>query len=426
LLVGRSVGIRIVAVLFTLVVAAACSGLPDFPGLPPQPPSPAPTVTPSASASPSVPASPSPSPSASPSASPSPSVPAGPDLAAVAVTLTPVATLDAPIAMTVRTGDAATYVAERGGTVRAVRGGVVDAAPLVDLSAEVSTDGERGLLGLAFSPDGTRFYASYTDAAGTIHVDEWTMAGAGVDAASRRNVLLQEHPRSNHNGGQITFGPDGLLYVALGDGGGSGDPDGNGQSLGTLLGKILRIDPAPAAGAAYTVPADNPFVGIAGARGEIWAYGLRNPWRFSFDRATGDLWIGDVGQGALEEVDFLAGGGRGADLGWSDYEGTQLYNGQAGADGIPPITEYPTSDGCSVTGGYVYRGTAIPALQGAYVYGDFCNGQIQALAQVGGAVAAQVTLTPTVENLASFGEDAAGELYAISLSGTVYRFDPVA
>lgn len=409
---SRTAGIRILAVLVPLAVAAACTAQPSLPIVPPPE---APSPAPSASASPS--------PVPSPSASPSPSSPAGPDLEAVAVTLTPVATLEAPVALAVRAGDDALYVAERGGTVRAVRGGTAT-EPLVDLRGEVSTDGERGLLGLAFSPDGTRLYASYTDPEGTIHLDEWTMAGAAVDTGSRRTVLVQEHPLDNHNGGQVTFGPDGLLYLALGDGGGGGDPDGNAQDLGTLLGKILRIDPTAAAGAAYTVPADNPFVGTGGARGEIWAYGLRNPWRFSFDRATGDLWIGDVGQGGLEEVDFLPGGGRGADLGWADYEGSRLFNGAPGADGIPPLVEYPTSDGCAVTGGYVYRGAALPALRGAYVYGDFCNGAIQALSQVNGAVAQQVTLSPAVEMLASFGEDAAGELYALSLTGTVYRFDP--
>jgi glucose/arabinose dehydrogenase len=346
-----------------------------------------------------------------------------PDLAAVAVTLTPVATLEAPIAMATRAGDDALYIAERAGQVRVLRGGQVQPAPLVDIGPDTTTDGERGLLGLTFSPDGQRLYLYFTDPNGAIRIDEFTLDGAAVRADSRRTLLVQEHPRLNHNGGSITFGPDGLLYLGLGDGGGQGDPNRNAQSLGSLLGKVLRIDPRPAGSAPYGVPADNPFAGDPAARGEIWAYGLRNPWRLSFDRETGDLWIGDVGQNELEEVDFLPGGGRGADLGWSDYEGTQLYNGEAGADGIPPLYEYGRDVGSSVTGGYVYRGQAIPALRGAYVFGDL-TGDVWALAQSGGAVTGLVDLGVEVDTLVSFGEDAAGELYALSLDGDVLRLDP--
>ncbi len=366
---------------------------------------------------------PSPPPAtATPTPSPPP-LPDTPDLEAVAVTLTPVATLDAPTAMAVRAGDDALYIAERGGAVHVLRDGQVEAGELVSVAADTRTDGERGLLGLTFSPDGQYLYLYFTDTAGSIRVDEWTLEGDTVLPDSRRTLLVQEHPRSNHNGGQITVGPDGLLYLGLGDGGGSGDPNGNGQSLGTLLGKVLRIDPRVGDGVPYGAPADNPFVADPEARLEIWAYGLRNPWRFSFDRLTGDLWIADVGQNQIEEINFLAQGGRGADLGWNDYEGTQLYEGQPGADGIPPISEYGHDAGCSVTGGYVYRGEAIPALRGAYVYGDFCGGWIRAIEQSGGAVVAEVDLGLQVDALVSFGEDAAGELYALSLEGQVLRFE---
>jgi glucose/arabinose dehydrogenase len=307
--------------------------------------------------------------------------------------------------------------------VRVVRDGAVEEAPLVDIAGETSTDGERGLLGLAFAPDGDRLYLYYTDPQGSIHLDEWILQGAGVRADSRRTLIVQEHPRANHNGGALAFGPDGLLYVGLGDGGGQGDPNRNAQSLATILGKVLRIDPRPSGDAPYAVPADNPFAADPAARGEIWAYGLRNPWRLSFDRATGDLWIGDVGQNAIEEINLLpAGSARGADLGWDDYEGTQLYDGEPGADGLPPITEYPHDQGSSVTGGYVYRGRAIPALHGAYVYGDFTTGFVRALAQEGGQVTAEVDLGVRVDQLVSFGEDAQGELYALSLAGDVLRF----
>jgi glucose/arabinose dehydrogenase len=359
-----------------------------------------------------------------------PSTAAG-DLAAAAVTLTPVADVDAPTAMAVREGDTALYVAEQGGRVVAVRDGVVDSQPVLDLSGEVSEGFEQGLLGLAFSPAGTELYVHYTNTDGDTRVVEYAMTDGVADPATRREVLAVDQPQANHNGGQLAFGPDDLLYIGLGDGGGGGDtgdghaPGGNGQSLDTLLGKILRIDPRPSGGDPYTIPADNPFAG-GGGRPEIWAFGLRNPWRFSFDRETDDLWIGDVGQNAVEEIDYApAGTGRGANYGWARLEGSQPFSGEAPPDAVGPIFEYPNPDqGCSVTGGYVYRGARIPDLRGAYVFADYCEGALRALRQEGGQVAFERFLDVGAANVAAFGEDSQGELYVLSQGDGLLRIDP--
>ena len=350
-----------------------------------------------------------------------------PPLTDVSVALTSVTDLDGPIVLAPRSGDDAFYIGERRGVVYAVsdeRGDVV-----LDISDRTTTDSERGLLGLAFSPDGTRLYISSTDDNGDSVIEEYLVDSDGVaDVGTRRTVITVEQPFGNHNGGHITFGPDGYLYYGLGDGGSGGDPDRLALDPSTLLGKLLRIDPmTPSGDLGYTVPADNPLVGVDDARPEIWSSGLRNPWRFSFDAATGDLWIGDVGQGALEEIDLAvaaSGAGRGVSFGWSAYEGTQRFNDDQPADGhVAPLLEYPHGPGCSVTGGYVYRGTRLPGLVGAYVYGDYCSGQIWALRVVDGAVTEEVEIG-NVESLVSFGEDITGELYALSLNGPVLRFDP--
>jgi glucose/arabinose dehydrogenase len=344
-----------------------------------------------------------------------------------------VADLREPIFVTTRPGDAATtYIAQRGGQLRAFRDGALVDKPVLDISAMISTGGERGFLGVAFAPDGSHVYVDYTDTDGNTNVDEYGVAADGsVDAGSRRRVLFQPQPYPNHNGGEVIFGPDGYLYIGLGDGGSAGDPQRNGVNLGTWLGKILRIDPRPNGDQAYTVPSDNPFVGQDGAKPEIWSYGLRNPWRFSFDAATDDLWIADVGQGSIEEVNLSTvaeGAGKAVNFGWSAFEGRSRYNDDQPTDGtVAPLFQYTHDNGnCSVTGGFVYRGTAIPALQGAYLFSDYCAGQVRALA-VGddGQTSASVVLSNDPRSVASYGEGHDHELYICSLDGdAVYRIDP--
>ncbi|MGH8902669.1 MAG: PQQ-dependent sugar dehydrogenase [Egibacteraceae bacterium] len=340
--------------------------------------------------------------------------------------LTRLGTFEEPLALAVRRDDPGLYVAEKGGRVRVLRGGRVEPTPVLDLSDQVSTGSEQGLLGLAFAPDGRHAYVNYTDRNGDTHIVEFAVDAGRADPATRRELLAVDQPFANHNGGNLVFGPDGLLYAGLGDGGSGGDPQNNGQRLDTLLGKLLRLDPRPRAGGGYGVPADNPFVGRAGARPEIWAYGLRNPWRFSFDRQTGDLWTGDVGQDAWEEIDFVPSGSPGGEnYGWNRLEGTDPFRGFTPGEAVAPVHTYPLSGGnCAVTGGFVYRGSRIPALQGMYVYGDFCAGRLLGLRRDGGRVVHQ-DLGLTVDGLSSFGEDHDGELYAMSLGdGGLYRIDP--
>lgn len=335
--------------------------------------------------------------------------------------------LEQPVALAVRTGDEALYVAEKTGRVVALRGGRVEPDVVLDLTGGVSLGREQGLLGLAFSPDGGFLYVNYTDPQGDTHVTEFGFDDDGADQGSRRDVLVVDQPFSNHNGGNLAFGPDGYLYIGLGDGGSAVDPAGNAQSLSTLLGKMLRISPRPSGGDPYGIPPDNPFGGRAGARPEIWAYGLRNPWRFSFDRTTGDLWIGDVGQNAWEEIDVEgARSPGGLNFGWDLFEGSHPFEGGSrGSETVTPVFEYPNGDGtCAVTGGYVYRGQELPDLVGAYVFADFCRGRLEAFVLHDGRARNHRELGPVVGNLASFGEDAAGELYALSLSGPVYRLVP--
>jgi glucose/arabinose dehydrogenase len=349
------------------------------------------------------------------------------DLDAVNVVLVKVAQLEQPLAIATRPHDPALYVAEKTGRVVAIRDGRVDPSPVLDLSREVSLGGEQGLLGAAFSPSGTFLYVDYTDVNGDTHVTEFAIDGGNADLGSRRDVLFVAQPFSNHNGGELVFGPDGFLYIGLGDGGSGGDPQGNGQSLSTLLGKILRISPRPSGNDAYAIPPDNPFVGSGDARPEIWAYGLRNPWRFSFDRTTGDLWIGDVGQSAWEEIDLQPDDAQGGgNYGWNVMEGNHAYgDGSPTGAMVPPVYEYPHAEGrCVMTGGYVYRGRSIPALAGAYVFGDFCDGRLEALRTADGQVIDHAFLGPTVHALSSFGEDASGELSAHSLSGGLDELAP--
>jgi glucose/arabinose dehydrogenase len=356
----------------------------------------------------------------------------GGQLGTARVKLTPIARVEGPTAFATRQGDRALYVTEQVGRVRAVRNGNLDAQPVLDLTPDVGNGGERGLLGLAFSPDGSKMYVYYTNRDGDIRVDEYAMAGNSADAGSRRQVLAVDHPPApNHNGGQTSFGPDGKLYLGLGDGGAAGDmgtghvEGGNAQSLDTLLGKILRIDPTPSSGAAYTIPADNPFADGGGLR-EIWSYGLRNPWRFSWDRKTGDMWIADVGQNQWEEVDFApAGRGAGANYGWNRLEGTHQFSGSPPGGAVGPIFEYShQGGGCSISGGYVYRGSKIPALAGAYVYTDYCDSALRALTEQGGKLTGQRDLRVKANQVTAFGQGHDGELYVLSQGDGLQRIDP--
>ena len=357
-----------------------------------------------------------------------------PDLADVRIRLTRRADLERPTALAVRPGDATLYVTEKVGRVRAVRHGKLVRTPVLDVSDHVGSEGnEQGLLGMTFSPDGAHLYLDFTDPAGDTRVVEYAVDSVGaVSARSARELLAIDQPQPNHNGGALAFGPDAMLYISSGDGGNAADvgpghvAGGNAQSTDTLLGKLLRIDPTPSGGRPYSIPADNPFA-KGGGRAEIFAFGLRNPWRFSFDRVTGDLWIGDVGQDEWEEIDFVAaGGGAGDNFGWNRLEGTHGYSGDAPTGATPPIFEYSHSGtgGCAVTGGYVYRGRAIPALTGAYVFADYCLGELHGLTQNDGEIATDRALGARAASIASFGEDGDGELYVLSDTDGLYELRP--
>ncbi|MCC6301434.1 MAG: PQQ-dependent sugar dehydrogenase [Gammaproteobacteria bacterium] len=331
-------------------------------------------------------------------------------------------------------GSGRLFIVERRGTIVALETGTSLRTPFLDISDRVgSNGGEQGLLGIAFPPDyATKgyFYADYTDTGGDTVVARFHRLGANPDTAdpdSEEILLRVAQPYANHNGGQLAFGPDGYLYIALGDGGSGGDPQGNGQSLATLLGKILRIDVEQDPGAeAYLVPPDNPFVGVTGARPEIWAYGLRNPWRFSFDRLTGELYIADVGQSRYEEIDVQPAAGGGENYGWNLMEGMHCYPANVptcDTTGLtPPVAEYSHDGGdCSVTGGFVYRGAEYPGLQGTYLYGDFCSGRIRGLRRNGAAWDNRLLLESALR-LSAFGEDEHGDLYLADYAdGSIYK-----
>jgi glucose/arabinose dehydrogenase len=355
-----------------------------------------------------------------------------PALGKARIKLTRIASLNEPLAMAFRKGDPDLYIAEKGGKIRIYHEGGITGTAL-DISSQVSTGSEQGLLGLAFSPGGTKLYVYFTDKngsgpAGDDVVREYPFSSGHV-TSSGRDVLRVSDPETNHNGGNLIFGPDGYLYIGLGDGGGGGDAHGsigNGQNINVLLGKLLRIDPTRSGSAQYKIPSDNPFVGRDG-RDEIWAYGLRNPWRWSFDRQTHDLWIGDVGQNAWEEIDFQPASSHGGEnYGWRRREGDHPYNGGTKPPGaIDPIYEYSHDGGnCSITGGYVYRGSRIHNLVGAYLFADFCVGRLRAFVRNGGSAAGHRFLGPQVANLSSFGQDRNGELYVLSLDGGVYKINP--
>ncbi len=399
------------------VVVAGCGG----PGR---------TVGP-ASTSPGASASSSASVALSPTLSPSPSLiqPAGSfDPAAVSIALESVVDgLDSPLAVShAGDGSGRLFVAEQGGQIRIVRDGRLVARAFLDISGRITSGGERGLLGLAFHPDfptDPRFFVNYTDADGNTRVSSFKADSTNpdrADQASEVRIVFIEQPYPNHNGGALAFGPDGFLYIATGDGGSGGDPHENGQSLGTLLGKILRIDVNRTEGdGEYAIPPDNPFVGRAGAQPEIFTYGMRNPWRMSFDRANGDLWIGDVGQGAWEEIDAVRAGSSGQNFGWNRMEGAHCFRPAEGCEDpslVLPVTEYGRDMGSTVIGGNVYRGSTQAGLVGGYVFADFGSGDVFLIDPAADGPTKPTITLESGASISAFGEDEAGELYATDLS----------
>jgi glucose/arabinose dehydrogenase len=384
----------------------------------------------------------SPTPPAATATAPTPSQPRasgtpGPsrfDPARVAVDVQPVTPIPGHPLAVVAPGDGTTrlFVVDQTGGIWIVADGKRQATAFLDIGSKVSKGGEQGLLGLAFHPDyprNPRFYTDYTDVDGNTVVSEWRVSSSDpnkADPKSEQVLLTVDQPFPNHNGGDVVFGPDGYLYITLGDGGSGGDPQGNGQRLDTLLAKILRIDvDHPSAGRRYGIPSDNPFVGRDGARPEAYVTGLRNPWRISFDRTTRDLWIGDVGQNAFEEIDVVrAGSGGGQNFGWNKLEGFHCYpsGDSCSTDGLtPPVTEYPHPQGCSVTGGVVYRGSAYPALAGAYLFSDYCSGTIWAIDAAANDTRNPMVVGESHKAISSFGEDEAGEVYVTDLGGELLR-----
>ena len=345
--------------------------------------------------------------------------------------------LDQPVYLTGAPGDTTRlFVVERPGRIRIIRNGQVEPQPFLDITPLTSTEGERGLLSFAFHPDYPQngfFFVYHTDVpGGNTRVVRYQVSGDPdvADPASAKLILGVNQPFSNHNGGQIAFGPDGRLYIGLGDGGSANDPLGSGQDLASLLGTILRIDVDN--GDPFAIPADNPFVGNTNARAEIWVSGLRNPWRFSFDRQTGDLYIADVGQDEVEEIDVQpASSSGGENYGWNAMEGSRCFQA-ASCDqtGLTlPVLEYlhDSQGGCSVTGGYVYRGTRIPGLAGRYFYADFCSQFVRSFAFAAGAATSPADSTQDLGpagGISSFGEDTNGELYILTIEGGVFKIVP--
>lgn len=380
---------------------------------------PAPTDTGGASSSPTTAVAPS-TPNATQPPTPGPEP---------RVELRVVAEIDNPVDLALRPGDPTMYIVQQDGFVRVVRDGVLDETPVLDIRDRVRSGGEQGLLGLAFHPSAPLAYVNYTDRDGDTVVAEIPVEADGsLDADGERTVLSIDQPYANHNGGRLVFGPDGMLYIGMGDGGSQGDPERRALDVGELLGKLLRIDPVASGGEPYSVPGDNPFVGQRGARGEIWSIGLRNPWRFGFDQLTGDLWIADVGGSSWEEIDVAwadDGAGKGRSFGWSAYEADQRLNrDQPGEGHVGPIHAYDHDQGCSISGGARYRGGAIPALAGWYVYSDYCGGSLVAIEILDRGVGREVELASGLDSVSGVVEGPGGELYVLSLSGTVSLVTP--
>ena len=334
--------------------------------------------------------------------------------------------LDRPLYVTAPSGDARVFVVEQTGRVRVMRDGKLLPRPYLDLSERVSHGSEQGLLSIAFHPRFERtgfMYVDYTDRHGDTHIERYRVSADSdrADPASMTPVLTVPQPYSNHNGGLLLFGPDGMLYIGMGDGGSEGDPQGNAQNPASLLGKLLRIDVDH--GAPYAVPPDNPFVGRRAYRPEIWALGLRNPWRFCFDPPANRLVIADVGQNKWEEIDVVLSRGGGWNFGWNRREGRHAFRAGADSTGFTaPVDEYGHDRGCSVIGGFVYRGRAIPALDGWYFYSDYCDGRLRAERIEDARVAERAEWNLHLRgSVSSFGLDASGELYVTTLDGTLYR-----
>ena len=369
-----------------------------------------------------------------PSISPIPSASAAPfDPSTVSLDVEVVTDgLDQPVDLAVPgDGSGRVFVAEQPGRIRIVQDGALVDAPFLDIRERIASGGERGLLGLAFHPafpDDPRFFVDYTDVNGDTVVAEYRLDETDSDtgdAESERVLLRIDQPFPNHNGGAVVFGPDGMLYVATGDGGSGGDPQGNGQRLDTLLAKVLRIDvDSRGNGGAYGIPDDNPFLGTADARPEIWLTGLRNPWRMRFDQATGDLWIGDVGQGAWEEIDLAPAGVGGLDFGWNRMEGFECFEPREGCDesGLtPPVAAYGHDLGCAVIGGVVVRDLDQPLLDGGYLFSDSCSGNVWLLDAADNGSQEPVLTRETGRSISSIGLDADGTVLATALNGELLR-----
>ena len=335
--------------------------------------------------------------------------------------------LDRPLHATSPPGDARVFIVEQPGRIRVLKSGTLLPEPFLDVTDRVRSGGERGLLGLAFHPDyprNGRFFVYYTDKRGDTQVVRFRVSANPdrADATSASPVLTVAQPFSNHNGGMLAFGPDRMLYVGLGDGGSGGDPFGNGQKLSTLLGKLLRIDVDR--GTPYAIPPDNPYRGRRDARPEIWASGLRNPWRFSFDHTNHLLVIGDVGQNEYEEIDLVRSDRAGLNYGWNVREGLHAFGlpRSSPANLVEPILEYPHQEGCSVTGGYVYRGRAIAGLAGTYFFSDYCHGWLRSFrVREGRAVELKQWSVSPLGQVSSFGEDGAGEILVCTSDGRLGR-----
>jgi glucose/arabinose dehydrogenase len=341
-----------------------------------------------------------------------------------------VAGLRSPVHLTAPAGDSRLFVVEQEGRIRIVRDGTLLARPFLDITPAVRSGGEQGLLSVAFDPayaSNGFFYVNYTDRSGDTRIERYRVSSDPdlADAASAKLILAIDQPYANHNGGLVVFGPDDMLYIGMGDGGNGGDPHNNGQDRGTLLGDLLRIDVR--AGDPYGIPADNPFTQDPGARPEIWAYGLRNPWRFSFDPPSGLLFIADVGQNRWEEINAIPASTAGANYGWRTMEGRHCFNpASCNPSGLVlPVHEYAHPDGCSITGGHVYRGARLTGLQGHYFYADYCDGSVRSFrVEDGRAVDHRDWALGSLGQISSFGLDSAGELYIVSHNGRVYRLDP--